>query len=238
MDLSALRDEVGRERFDAACDWALRTAADDGRPDVDWPDDLGDVPHDLDYLIWDAALPAVRRLPTALALYRRMPCYWNAVTPYNHRRELSAAEVDAYWAEARALLDGEDDALADPLAYTLWCEWFENAQTRADAWGRLTDDEATPRRLRRVLAVSGPVAHATKRDLLWRFTRKGPEGQRAVAEALAHGAFDVYGRVDVADARALLRVLEGVDDVRGIDELRDMLARPGWRRLGWWQGRG
>jgi hypothetical protein len=238
MDLSALRDEVGPERFDAACDWAWRTAPDHVHPRLDWPDDLGWVPHDLDSLIWDAQLPAAQRLPTALALYRRMPCYWNAVTPYNHLRDLSAAELDAYWAEARALLDGEDDALADPLAYTLWCEWFENQETCADAWERLTDVEAPPRRLHRVLAVSGPVPHALKRDLLWWFTGEGPDGHRAVAEALVHGAFDYYGRLDVPDATALLRVLEGVDDVRGIDELRDRVARPWWLRLGWWQSRG
>jgi hypothetical protein len=59
-------------------------------------------------------------------VYREMPCYglFFGLT-LDHWHELPVEARKVFWREARALLSQDDEALAQPLAYSMWCDFFE-----------------------------------------------------------------------------------------------------------------
>jgi hypothetical protein len=151
---------VGESRYRDACAWAWRD------PTESWPDDLAYVPHDLSEL-WELnELPLARRLELALELYRAMPCYANTMYITSRYREFGGTERRMLWDAYRAALDSDDDRLADPIAYSLWVDYFEDAPRIAkQAWQEVTHAPSDTR-LRRALAVAGPVPWKVKAPLL------------------------------------------------------------------------
>lgn len=223
--LDELIDVVGRERFDAACTWAWRTAKGTGGWDDDgeWPDDLAEVPHELDDFVYDAA-PAGERMRLGIELYHAMPCYWNAVGMYHVHRELDGADRAWFWAEMRRLMDDPDDRLADPQGYTLWCDYFEDQSTVEEAWTELTGSQhpGGERRVRRAVELSGPVPWALKAPVLRRCLAH-PELHVTLVRALAGAAFDVYGRIELDEARAIVEQLPVRSDLPELEAVRKRL---------------
>ena len=202
---------LGRERFDAASAHAWETAAGTGsRPDVsarraDPDDDVVMAPHDLHDVLFggdDDPLPGaddVRRHRAIFALYRRMPSYALIMpTPVVRHPEV----LSLFAEEMGDLLDADDPRLADPVGYHLWCGEFEgDPGTCAPIWAALTGDLAGhPRRLGRLLELSGPVAWSVKRDLLRRL-HADPQWRGQVSVALDHARSDVFGSIDEDDVR-------------------------------------
>lgn len=218
-------DHVGRERFDAACDWARRTAEGTGRHTPEqaeaarWPADLADVPHELTELLWPAPVDDplegaddVTRQRVIIAAYRRMPCYALLMMLPAQR---DAEVVADYGAAIRALLEEADPRLADPVSYHLWCGDFEaGAERGSAAWSLATDgvlwalgaDGVTTttgpaRRLSRVLQASGPVPWAVKHDLLAQLVASS-HWRAAVFAALDSARDEINGELDEHEARS------------------------------------
>lgn len=132
-----------------------------------------------------------------------MPCYANLM----YIQGWGAGR--AFWAELRALIDEPDQRLRDPALYWLWCGPFEGSLAESvGAWREMTAD-ASDNRLRYLLPVSGPVPWPEKAPLLDRLSRT-PQGQPDVLAAVEAAAFDAFGSVDVAEARALLARIPAV----------------------------
>ena len=149
---------VGEERFRDAQEWAWATAAGTGRSlrssgDDEWPAGIVDVPHDLSDLIWDKSEePWLARLELAFELYRQMPCY--ATLMYMPHKEWDDEAKGRFWDEYRSLLSDDDDRLADPVAYSLWCDYFEDPDTVEEAWLALASPgSVSDRGLERMLEV-------------------------------------------------------------------------------------
>jgi hypothetical protein len=193
--LSDLAAHVGAERFQRACELALATAAGTGTRlgGDEWPSDVSAVPHELADLV-------EHDLPLAFALYRAMPCYANLM--YVGYWGVGPE----FWAELRSLLDDPDERLRDPVLYWLWCGPFEGSdQESIDAW-REVSTGADDARLRQLLRVSGPVPWEAKAPLLNQLAGQ-PAWQPVVLSAIEDAAYDYFGRVNVAEARLLLRKL-------------------------------
>ncbi|MEL6615995.1 MAG: hypothetical protein AAFQ43_09675 [Bacteroidota bacterium] len=165
--------------------------------------------------LYDAASAAMTldgsghaRVVLAFEIYRRAPSYtvlsriddvfWTSL-PADGRR--------AFWDEVRALLSQQDDRLARPVEYMLWCDVFEEPERVEAAWTELTDGDPPPRLLERVLPNTGPVPYALKKPLYDRLL-SDPGWHPLIYRSLLHSAFDVYGKVDVDQALSLLDHLD------------------------------
>lgn len=218
---------VGEERFRDAQEWAWATAAGTGRSlrssgDDEWPAGIVDVPHDLSDLIWDKSEePWLARLELAFELYRQMPCY--ATLMYMPHKEWDDEAKGRFWDEYRSLLSDDDDRLADPVAYSLWCDYFEDPDTVEEAWLALASPgSVSDRGLERMLEVSGPVPYAFKVPLYERLVASA-RWHPFIFRSLLFSAFDVYGRVDAKAAQELLKRLSLPKMTENLDELMQKL---------------
>ena len=229
MDLHELIARVDPDLYKRAQEYAWSTAAGTGesgrdRGQYEWPSDVANVPHELRNAIWyEDAYPWRDRVEVNLALYRQMPCYSLLPEFWSFYREMDVAARSLLWTEFRRLLSDADDRLADPLAYSMWCDFFESADTVQEAWRELMSPGGlTDRGLERVLIMSGPVPYAHKRTL-YDSLLPNNRWHYFIFRSLLHSTFDVYGAVDLADARRLLETLELAPDTLYLDVLRQRL---------------
>ena len=224
--LRPLADHVGGWLFEAACRWAWRTAAGTGKSGAvveRWPARIADVPHELgDVIWWRGTAPWSERVALTLALYREMPCYAN--TTYAH----SLAEWDeetrgGFWAEYRRLVSDEDDRLADPITYALWCGYFEDSATVEEAWRELAQPALlTPRGLERLLDRAGPVPYRLKAPLYEQLVADR-RWHTAIFRSLLYSGFDYFGKLDEKAARSLLARLTLPETTEGLAMLKQKL---------------
>jgi hypothetical protein len=191
---------------------------------VEWPDDLADVPHDLaDPLWYDGDAPAAERLAVAQALYRAMPCYANLMYVKDAFDGFGREERARLWAEYRVLLAHPDDRLADPVAYSLWVDFYEDRSTATEAWMETSRlDPCEERRLQRVLEMSGPVPFKVKARTYEQLIA-APEWHAHIFKSLLASASDVYGDIKPRAARRWLGRLVLPPDMPGLAELRAAL---------------
>lgn len=229
MELRDLIEHVGEERFTAARKWAWGTAASTGQSSTT-PTEVRplykpqDVPHDLEELIWTSGEHCGwsgsrwRSSFTARCRAMRRSCTRPATT----RSGTTALEL--FWDEYRKLISDADDRLAEPIAYSLWCDYFENPDTVEEAWGQMVQPGAlTDRALQRLLEAAGPVPFRLKQalyDELIADERWHP----GIFRSLLHSTIDVFGDVDAVAARDLLACLSLSEDTPGLRELRDKLG--------------
>ncbi|MDX6548094.1 MAG: hypothetical protein QOG33_1644 [Gaiellales bacterium] len=130
--LDRLIEQVGRDEFDLAAHGAWSSAARTGRLsqaqlDEETAQRLFGVADDLAAAIWTLNEPESSRVSLLVDLYRRLPCssvlFAIAVHYYG---EISVEGRGLLWERFRVLLDSADDRLADPIAYYLWAEFFED----------------------------------------------------------------------------------------------------------------
>lgn len=227
MHLEDVIDRIGPERFDDACLHARATAPGTGtRSDVSaWPDDLADVPHDCADLWHDDRCPISERLGVALDLYTRMPCYANVMSLKHAYPDLDPIQRDRLWAFFRDAVAGPDSALADPILYALWVDFFEDPDTVEDAWSAMTAAETPTSGIDRVLPRAGPVPWASKAPLLQALL-PDPARHDAIHAALVGSAFDVYGQIDDAAARDMHVCLTPDADRPNAEALAERLKHP------------
>lgn len=194
---------------------------------VEWPDDLADVPHEIDELLWyEGDAPADRRMAVALELYRAMPCYANLMGLKLVFDDLPQDVRERMWAEFRTLLAQPDERLAEPLAYSLFVDFYEDPATVDEAWAETgAADPREPRRLERVLESSGPVPFTLKERLYERLV-DDPRWHPHLFRSLLRSAIDTYGDLDERKARNWLQRLDLAPDTPGLDALRAALERP------------
>lgn len=122
--------------------------------------------------------------------------------------------------------------LAQPVAYVLWVDFFEDDSRVTDAWdtvcGAISSDEGW----RRLLNASGPVPEALKVPVIERFL-PDPSFHDAILDALIGGVFDVYGRIERATVETLLPKLQVDRDHAVYHQLTARLADPAPIEFGW-----
>lgn len=238
--LRELVERVDAAQYAAAREHAWRTAAGTGglRPvsadvaDGVGAEALGAVAFDLADHTWTApGLSDLERLALALALYRDLPSYAVLMWGTSAYRGFGREARTAFWASYRELLCDADDRLADPVAYSLWCDYFEDARTVDEAWRGLDPDTLPDRGLERLLDMSGPVPWALKERLYRRLVRKA-RWHPAIFRSLLYSRHDVYGQIDSAKALSLLDRLSlpsGAREAEMLPELRGRLEADGPR---------
>lgn len=220
---------VGEARFLEACAWAWRTAAGTGfrsQGRVEWPDDLKQVPHDAEEIVWTGERPGLEEVALAFALYRRMPCYANLMYIGVGLSDGSRGEPAKalFWREYRDLVSDPDDRLADPVSYSLWCDYYEDPDDVREAWSETAlHPETSQRGLERILNNSGPVPFPFKASLYEQLIAE-PRWHYFIYLSLLHSRFDYFGKIDLEAARHFLSRLQLPADTEDLDVLTQGLA--------------
>ncbi len=206
MELTDLIALVGQDQYEAARVLAWESASTTGGRPVVTPADevVGAVTFDLAQL-WDMpALTPAERLALARELYEDMPCYENTLGFRHEYDSFDPALTDEFWTFYRRLLGSVDDRLAEPIAYSLWCDYFEDPNVVALAWRAVTAPGPNhDRRIGRVLRVSGPVPWHLKYPLLTHLAYT-PSWHDLIFQALFAARFDAFGKLDKSEAATLL----------------------------------
>ncbi len=220
---------VGEARFSDACEWAWKTAAGTGlrsQGRVEWPDGLNEVPHDAEEMVWTGERPALDEAALAFALYRRMPCYANLMYIRAALSDGSRGEPAKafFWREYRDLVSDPDDRLADPVAYSLWCDYYENPDEVREAWTETAFHPKTSQRgLERILNHSGPVPFPFKASLYEQLIAE-PRWHPFIFTSLFNSRFDYFGKIDIEAARHFLSRLQLPADTERLADLTQELA--------------
>lgn len=207
MDIEDLKAHIGEELWLQACDWAWKGAVLEHRGEGYDETDPANAPHELEMLIWDTeGMSCVQRVELAFELYRAMPCYGNLMFIRNGYDALSR-DKDAkrlFWDQYRNLLSGENEQLAEPVANTLFVDYFEDPDTVEESWEQLAgSDELNERGLQRVLEESGPVPWHLKAHLFRRLVRD-QTWHGWIFQSLVSSTFAGFGDIDVPAAAKIL----------------------------------
>jgi hypothetical protein len=151
-----------------------------------------------------------------------MPAYGLLMYVSHHYPDWPPAARQQFWDGVKTRLAGEDHALARPLAYNLWCDWFEHGDHTAEAWDALTKPGTLDPVLQEVLMASGPVPWRMKTQLYERLVTD-TRWHYYIFRSLLHSAFDVFGSVDSKEAAAWLQRLSVAPSTENLRELQDHL---------------
>ena len=220
MDMGEIIANIGEEKYHEACSASRKAAAGTGtslgKNDFD-----SNVPHDVSSVVWDSAGDSQDKLELTFRFYEEMPCYAYLMYISMNFREFSAAAKAILWNNYKKYLSGED-AVADPVAYSLWCDFFEDQTRVHEAWNTLTGDISNEPLLRRILVSSGPVPF-TKKEKLYQHLLPHAKWHYYIFRSLLHSQFDVYGSIDPEKAKTLLGQLVLPSDTQNLARLKDAL---------------
>ncbi len=221
MTLSDITATIPGDEYRAACGAARRAAADPNFGNQTAAETFdSEIPHDVASRIWELNETEAGKLDLAIQAYLEMPCYGHAMYFSMNYRDFSASVRERFWVWVRATLSAEDDALANPLEYMLWCDFFEADKDRAtDAWAHLVDSESPDTLLRRVLVASGPAPYDLKSRLYDRLL-PDPKWHYYIYRSIVHSMNDVYGSIDFYQAKQVLKRLDLPEDTEGWAEVK------------------
>jgi hypothetical protein len=207
---------VGLEEFDAACKQAMSVVNESI---------ASEVPHDLADRLWFEGDESLNeRLPVAVDLYWRMPCYANLMYwPYGDFDEPTRSRM---WGAFRGFLADPRDAVAEPAAYRLWVDHFEDTTTVDRAWREVSGPQEPRRpRLARVVAASGPVPWTLKESLYEQLAAESGWDEPLLA-GLYGSCIDIYGSLERKPALRILRRLEAPAESQAYTILTRALEDP------------
>ena len=221
MDHEALIASVGASRYREACEAARADSvrADYGRGE---PTFNSDIPLELFDQVWESELPHSRKLDLVLKLYDEMPCYSYLSSLSMWFSDLGSNVRARFWKWVRSKLSSDDPAFPPPVAYSLWCDFFENSKTVEEAWSEVARTDLPDSALQLVLIHSGPVPFPLKRALYQRLLPQ-ERWHYYIFRSLLHSEFDVNGDIDHEEAGRVLSRLGIPADTEHLDKLRAKL---------------
>jgi hypothetical protein len=197
--LDEIITRIGVEAFAEACEVAWKEAPGTGRKESS-----SSTPnfalHVEEWLHDDPSLTPAQRIALLFAIYERMPCYALLMTGPKWCAEDCPIAQKVWEAKVRELLGADQDALADPVGYWLWCGPFEDNRDEVEPWWRLCAAPGGPPRLyERLLEHSGPVPYDLKAEL---YDRLLPDERwhLYIYRSLNASYGDIYGQVDIERA--------------------------------------
>ncbi|HEU4328859.1 MAG TPA: hypothetical protein VFS21_37325 [Roseiflexaceae bacterium] len=117
------------------------------------------------------------------------------------------ATIDAFWNRVIECLSNEDEAIARPVAFMIWIDFFEHPNYDEFSWRKLGRTDLNKHVIRRVLGISGPIPFKLKESFYRGFIRDKKWYQH-IFEGLYGSAFDMFGKIDKIAALDIFRQLE------------------------------
>jgi hypothetical protein len=187
-------------------------------------DVLIDALYDLYWSDTSSGISDLEVTTTFTSLYREIPSYSVLSTMFvvgSGYQSLGPPARALFWAFVREMVNDVRDALADPIVYSLWCDFFENDLVD-DAWNSLELEDASDLALRRILQVSGPVPFRLKERL---YVKLLPDKtwHDDILRSLHFSIVDVFGSIDRAAAQVIFLQLSPSRDCVGLAEVKKAL---------------
>jgi hypothetical protein len=145
---------------------------------------------------------------------------------------LSSAELASLLAFLGTMLSAAEIELAQPAAYVLWVDFFEDDNRVDAAWETVCDTISSDEGWRRLLAASGPVREKLKFPVIERFL-PDQRFHDAIFDALSAGVFDIYGRIERTTVESMLPKLRIDRTHAAYQQLLVRLADPAPIEFGW-----
>jgi hypothetical protein len=221
-DRSTVIVSIGEETYQEACSAARKAAAGTGAS-LGHEGFNSNVPHDISHMVWHFGGDDKDKLELTFRFYEEMPCYAYLIYISNYFGEFYPATKTILWSKYKHYLSGED-TLADPVAYSLWCDFFEDSTRVREAWSILTGNNPSQLLLRRLLISSGPVPFAEKHKL-YQSLLPHPQWHYYIFRSLLHSQFDVYGCIDRTKAKAILKKLVLPRDTEYLQRLEEAVRK-------------
>jgi hypothetical protein len=168
-----------------------------------------DTPFTISHLIWETqnGLNSRQKADLLFEVYADLPCYTLLSEVYIHQyRHLPQDAQDSYWHYLAGLLSQAEEALAQPVVYTLAVDFFEDRDLCERVWKRLVTPQAPAQLLRRVLEASAAVPFVLKGQLYQQLVAD-PSWHGAIYKSLLASYYSTYGEIDKLRTRELLRAL-------------------------------
>ncbi len=222
--LAEIKQAVGEERFSAECKLAQQAApfTGSGLSSRNQPSYNSDLPCEVAHLVWDSSRTTRDKLQLIFAVYSELPCYGLIMYCKDKYPSFDEEARTYFWKLAREQLGHDEEMYAQPMAYLLWVDFFEDTHTVRDAWGNLLVGSPGERLLERLLDVSGPVPFDLKM-VLYRQLMHRPKWHYPIFRSILHSSFDAYGDTDEKAARYVLRHLNLPKHTEHLETLRTRL---------------
>jgi hypothetical protein len=196
MNKEKIISQVGQKLYRDACDHIRQ------HPDKETPD----VVYRILDLIWEGDYSICEKLEVFFSFYDDMPKYSFVADIAKNYHRFSEVDRQTWWSMARDRLSSGEYALEQPIAYSLWCDFFEDPRTVEEAWVEVSNETVLESVLRIALLQSGPVPYQLKRQV---YDRLLPyiNWHNVIFHSLYCSATDAYGQIDRHDACKLLSQL-------------------------------
>lgn len=210
--------QIGTHPYTHACAQARAAAPYTGQRDAPFIFDAT-LAHDINDIIWhpDLTLTDSEKIDLLFAVYADMPCYALLMeVPMHYDQQLSVQAKAAFWQHVRRLLGQDENALAEPIAYLLWCDFFEYDDHCAGAWNEVIRERTNVTLLKRLLYVAGPVPFHLK-EPLYTSLAQNRAWHADIFASLRASHHDIYGQIGTMKAIAILdrlSVPSMADDLR------------------------
>jgi hypothetical protein len=221
---------IGPEQYQAACAAARKAAQGTGSRQQQIFFD-SQLPYTIENLVWgewydnpEARHDDAQKVELILQIYQGMPCYSLICGIAMRYKDFSAGAKKVFWNHTRALLSQDDVALADPLAYSIWCDYFETSDYVAEAWDELTQNHPSEKILQQVLLASGPVPFHLKEEL-YQSLIHDTSWHYYIFRSLLYSRFDYFGMTSIPKARELLKQLDLPAETEDLSLLRETLEQ-------------
>jgi hypothetical protein len=212
---------TGQAHYEEACQTARRAALDSNNGSA--VSFNSDIPHDISNLVWESDLSTQEKLRLILQFYEEMPCYPYLMYLKHNYHTFTLSERTTFWEWVRQQLASEDEAMAPPILYSLWSDFWEDPQTVGEAWASLIIPLPSPKVLEQILIHSGAIPFELKQPLYDQLIHNH-EWHYFIYRSLLHSAFDAYGKLDYKATTALLNRLILPPDTEHLDTLRNRLG--------------
>lgn len=148
--------------------------------------------------VWTSTMPNAKKIALGFQLYETFPSYFHFLRPFYHlicyNEITNSEEKQIIWKRFMKYLVAEN-YYADPVAYVLWVEFFEDASTVRETWQGLVNNYSNKQSLLRLLEVAGPVPFDLK-EMLYNSLLKDKKIHDSIFTSLLHSAYDVFGQID------------------------------------------
>lgn len=108
------------------------------------------------------------------------------------------------WLKMVSFLDRKRPHHCEAMEYVIWVDFFENQSTCAEAWSGLMTAAKDKTARDRLVVNAGPVPYHLKKQIYHMLAKK-TDDHEILTQSLARSLQDVYGDLDIKDAKVLMR---------------------------------
>lgn len=208
MDKNLIIELVGAEYYAEEAQKARILAPFVGGPNLDHIYD-SELPYIISSYIWDKSdLNDEKRIQLIAQVYQDIPCYALLAETYLfHYRDFGSGLRREYLECLYSFLASGDDALIQPVTYTLAMDIFDSSDLVDEAWTILLKDYSDIAVMQLLFPISSCIPYHLK-EQAYQATLHIPELHQAIFDSLYGRCFFMLGEIEPAKALTILLQLQ------------------------------